>query len=662
MNRSSLTFLLLAPLVLAACIPPPPAADLQVPSLFTDHMVLQRDKPITFWGWAEPDTKVAVSIAGQTDEAFVGRDSTWHLTLGPFPAGGPHELVFAATDTLVFTDVLFGDVWIASGQSNMEWPLSQTQSADRAMRSANYPAIRLFKVNRTVSAQPERKVGAEGWRAATPETVPDFSAIAYYFGRKLHQELDVPIGLIQTAWGGTPAEAWTSAEALQPFPSFQASIQELARNPGALAGAAGDYAASVARWLQSLTANDAGYAGPVPAWAAPEMNDSNWPTMPVPELWESTALPDFDGIVWYRTAFDLPEGWTAQDLTLALGPIDDIDSTWVNGVLVGGLGQYNAPRSYSVPSGLLQSKNNVIAVRVVDTGGGGGFWGEAGSMQLTPQAGIGQAPLSLDGEWRYQIGLDFSVGGTDRPTPPLQAQNQPTTLYNAMIAPLLPYAIKGAIWYQGESNADRAYQYRSLFTTMIQDWRSRWNQGDFPFLFVQLANFMAPQKNPIEAETWPELREAQTQALSLPNTGMAVIIDIGEADDIHPRNKVDVGLRLARPALRQIYGREMVEAGPLYREMQKEEGAIRLLFDHVGSGLVLRADTLSGFALAGPDSVWFWAEARIDGESVLVSSPEVADPVAVRYAWANNPIISLFNQEGLPASPFRTDDFPMITR
>lgn len=644
-------FALLIALAVPACAPPP-AADITLPALFTDHMVLQRDIPIAVWGWAAPNGTIRVSINGQESQTRSRADSTWRLTLPPMSAGGPHTLTVAGEDTLSLSDVLVGEVWVASGQSNMEWPLQATSDAEAEIEAADYPSVRLFKVARAVAYTPQQDVKAEGWQAVTPHTIPAFSAVAYFFGRKLHRDLNMPIGLIETAWGGTPAEAWTSGAALKELPDFAELVADI--ETAVSEGVPSTFEAQRAAWLESLKQQDQGYEKDHPRWADVDFDASAWLTMDVPQRWEDAGLPGYDGVVWFRKTFELSTARSGQDLTLNLALIDDIDTTWVNGVLVGSTGQYNTHRAYTIPADVLKPGTNTIAVRVLDTGGGGGFWGEATDLNLE----LGNDTKSLAGAWAYQPGI---APGADQPTPPRSMQNQPTTLFNAMLAPLIPYTIRGAIWYQGESNAGRAYQYRSLFTTMIQDWRDRWDLGDFPFYFVQLANFMAAQQNPVEAETWPELREAQTMALTLPNTAQAVIIDIGEADNIHPRNKQDVGKRLALAALNQIYGQDVVYSGPAYREMKKEAGVLRLHFDHTGSGLVARDGTLKGFAIAGADSQFVWAEAQIEGETVIVSSPDVPDPVAVRYAWANNPIISLFNQEGLPASPFRTDDWPGVT-
>lgn len=641
---------LLAVLVLAGCTAEP-ATNIAVPSVFSDHMVVQRDTDVPVWGTSDPGGRVTVTLGDRQTAATVDADGRWQATLPPMPAGGPHTLSIAGAETLTFEDVLIGEVWIASGQSNMEWSVENANDAAAEIAAADHPQIRLFDVAHTVSSTPLDAIAADGWQVTTPQTIPSFSAVAYYFGRELQEELDVPIGLISTNWGGTRAEAWTSRSGLTDFPEFQPFLTQMDSLDVPLQEMQ-DYL--LARWQEQIQNDDAGYAAAVP-WSQPEAATGDWPTMRLPTLWEDAALEGLDGVVWFRRTVDLPAAWAAEDLTLSLGPIDDADSTWVNGVLVGHTTSYNTDRVYPVPASALQPGRNVIAVRVVDTGGGGGIYGEADQLRLTRPSG---AVRSLAGDWRYRVGVELT-----NPQPPMRLQDYPTALYNGMIAPLIPYAIRGAIWYQGESNAGRAYQYRELFPAMIEDWRQQWDQGDFPFYFVQLANYMAAQTDPDEASAWAELREAQTMTLDLPNTGMAVIIDIGEADDIHPRNKQDVGYRLAQWALAETYDQtDTVPSGPLYQSMEQEGDAIRLTFDHVGGGLVTPGDApLQGFAVAGPDQRFVWADARIDGNTVVVSSDEIDDPVAVRYGWANNPAVNLYNAEGLPASPFRTDDWEGVT-
>ncbi len=629
-----------------------PAEYVRLPAVFGDHMVLQRDAPLALWGWASPRGVVAVSIDGRAVETRARADSTWQVVIPPMPAGGPHTLTVTGADTLTLSDVLVGEVWIASGQSNMEWPLARTRDSVAEANAADYPNIRIFRVPHGVSYRAETDIEAEGWSAISPETILPFSAVAYFFGRALQDELDVPIGLIQTTWGGTPAEAWTSAAGLRTIPDFSdrlAAVEAYA--------ARGEQPRSPAEmqsvWAETLSARDMGRQQGNVQWMDPELDTGEWGSHAVPAQWGEGGLADYDGVVWFRTTIDLPRGWSDSDLVLSLAAVDDADSTWVNGTPVGGTSGWQTPRRYPVPAAVWHEGSNTLAVRIIDAQGPGGIHGDPDSVYVAR----GNRRFPIAGAWQYKVGVEPA----DVPAPPTPPQHQVTTLFNAMIAPLVPVTMRGAIWYQGESNASRAFQYRTLFPAMIEDWRRQWQGGDFPFLFVQLANFMSVQRNPVEPETWPELREAQSLALSLPNTAQAVTIDIGEADDIHPRNKQDVGLRLALAALNTVYGQDVVSSGPAFRDMTVEGNRIRLHLDNVGGGLVAAGGELRGFAIAGADREFVWGDAVIDGESIVVSTPDIASPVAVRYGWANNPVISLFNREGLPASPFRTDDWPGAT-
>ncbi|MGQ9738855.1 MAG: sialate O-acetylesterase [Armatimonadota bacterium] len=503
--------LTLATLVLTASA----SADVRLPKIFGDHAVLQRGKPIPVWGIADPGEKVTVEFHGQRVSTTANGGGKWRVTLKPVSAGGPFEMVVKGKNTIVLQDILVGEVWVCSGQSNMEWPLFLARNGEQEVASANYPQIRLFIVPKAIADQPQEDLSGGEWRICTPESARNFSAVGYFFARELHQALKVPVGMIESAWGGTPAESWTSLRTLETNPKLRPILENWQR-------AVQGYPQALQRFYQQIQA------------------------------WEEAAAK--------ARAEGRPE----------------------------------PPRP-------------------------------------------------------------------NRPTHPRNNPWKPAGLFNAMILPIVPYAIQGAIWYQGESNAGRAYEYRTLFPAMIQDWRKAWGQGNFPFLFVQLANFMATKPEPGES-AWAELREAQMMTLSLPKTGMAVAIDIGEADDIHPRNKQDVGKRLALNALAITYGKKMEYSGPIYARMKREDNRIRLFFKHVDGGLTTPNDEpLKGFAIAGADRRFVWADARIDGETVVVSSPQIAEPVAVRYAWADNPVCNLYNRAGLPASPFRTDTWRGVT-
>jgi sialate O-acetylesterase len=460
-------------------------AEVILPKIFADHMVLQRDQDIPVWGWADPREKVEVIFKDKTYKIRADKTGKWEVKMDPSSAGGPYTLTVNGEKTLSIKDVLVGDVWLLGGQSNMEWPLNQTNGAEDSIKMADYPQIRLFEVGRNLSILPIKDVPEGSWNVCTPQSIADFSAIGYYFGKRIHLDLDVPIGLLDINWGGTVSEAWTSPEALLTHPDFK------------------------------------------------------------------------EKIVSYRA-----EG----------------ETTFTNS-------ENKSPNSW------------------------------------------------------------------------------PSSLYNGMLEPIIPFGIKGALWYQGESNAGRAYQYREIFPLMIQDWRKQWGQGDFPFLWVQLANFKTPVDEP-GGSNWAELREAQSMALSLPSTGQAVIIDKGEAEDIHPRDKWTVGERLALSAKKVAYGQDLVHSGPTFHKMEVEGNQARIIFNHIGSGIKIKDKYgyVKGFSIAGEDQVFYWANAYQDGDDIVVFSDQVAHPKSVRYGWADNPEdVNVYNKEGLPASPFRTDNWDGIT-
>lgn len=635
------------------------SADIRLPAVIGDNMVLQQGKEVAIWGWADPGERVRLRLSWDGEEQTTDADGNgqWFFTIAAPPAGGPYEMTLSGKNTVRIRNVASGEVWVCSGQSNMEWPLHSAANGSQEVAAADYPNIRLFTVQKKIADTPQDDCTGQ-WSPCSPETAPGFSAVGYFFGRHLHRELNVPIGLINTSWGGTVAEAWTSANALETMPEFKAQMNQIARAKADPDGSLKTYREELAQWQKKIESAGAEGAGCI----EPGFDDSTWQQMGLPVLWEQAGLADFDGLVWFRKTVTIPDSWAGKELTLDLGPIDDMDTTWFNGVKVGGhneSGQWQVARRYKVPADLVRAGRNIIVVQVLDTGGGGGIYGQAEQMNLR-QADADDA-VSLAGTWRYKVGYDLASMPL-QPQPPVWVNNPnaPTALYNGMIAPLIPLGIRGAIWYQGESNASRAYQYRELFPTMISNWREDWGQGPFPFLFVQLANFMATRPEPGDC-AWAELREAQTMTLTLENTGMAVIIDIGQADDIHPRNKQDVGKRLALWALAKIHGKAIAWSGPLYRSMKVDGDEIVLHFDHVNGGLVAEGEPLKGFAVAGADRKFVWADARIDGSTVVVRSDKVARPVAVRYAWADNPVCNLYNGAGLPASPFRTDDWPGIT-
>ncbi len=635
-------------------------AEIRLPSIVGDNMVLQRGIKAPLWGWAEPGQEVRLSVSWDRMErrAVTDKDGKWMFEVKTPPVGGPYELTFKGDNTITLKNVLVGEIWVCSGQSNMEMAVVSVKDAQAEIGTADYPNIRLFTVQKKIAATPEADCTGQ-WSLCSPETVPGFSAVGYFFGRDLQNELNVPVGLIHTSWGGTVAEAWTRGGALEKMPVFKARIEQLAEARANPEISLKKYQDALTEWQKKIDAAGAQGSGCI----KPDFDDSAWKEMELPILWEQTALGNFDGLVWFRKTIEIPESWVGKELVLELGPIDDQDTTWINGVRVGGYneaGKWQVPRKYKVGADVIKAGKNVITVQVLDTGGGGGIYGQPSQMKLTV-AGTDNA-ISLADKWRYKVGYDLASMPPQPQAPAwMNNPNAPTVLYNGMIAPIVPFGIRGAIWYQGESNAGRAYQYRELFPLMITNWRQDWGLGDFPFLFVQLANFMATKDEPGDS-AWAELREAQTMTLDLPHTGMATIIDIGEANDIHPKNKQDVGKRLALWALANTYGQTIVYSGPLYKSMEIKDNKIVLHFDCLGGGLVAQGDgPLKGFAIAGKDRKFVWADAKIQGDTVVVSSDKVTEPAAVRYAWADNPVCNLYNKADLPASPFRTDQWPGVT-
>jgi sialate O-acetylesterase len=635
--------------------------------LFNDHAVLQRNQKIPVWGTASPDAIVTASINGNTVSTTSNANGDWRVLLPEMKAGGPYELTIASGKKyLTFTDILIGDVWVCSGQSNMAMSVQNCQNAEDEIAAANYPNIRLLTARIVTSFTPEVMLPGAAWRKCSPETIPSFSAVGYFFGRECHKKSSVSIGLISASCGGTLAEAWTNHEALERVPELKPILERGKNDKSVLTDPEEILMQKEAvkqrriLWKEMIKAED--NMELADATAQPSFDDIAWKTMLLPNQWEKAGLPNFDGMVWFRKTIILPPEWVGKEVILNLGPIDDLDVTWFNGVQVGMRGSFqkqinqfwNVPRHYSVSANLVKAGKCVIAVRVIDANGAGGLWGGNAAEMSLSLANDKDEAIPLAGEWRYWPQLELPE--VKFPS----SHNLPSVLYNGTINPLLPYAICGAIWYQGESNGNRGYQYRLLFPALIKGWREKWG-CDFPFYFVQLPNHYSWQAKPVE-HAWAELREAQAMALSLPRTGMACTIDVGDAKDIHPQNKQDVGLRLAQWALKNEYGFEdTVVSGPIYKSMEIEGNIIRIYFTHVAGGLTVKGSLSESFAIAGNDKKFFWAQAKIEGDNVVVFAEEVKEPVAVRYGWAGNPKSSLYNTGNLPTVPFRTDDWPVST-
>jgi sialate O-acetylesterase len=625
-------------------------------------MVLQSNAMAPVWGWAQKGTKVTVSPAwGDPVDVRADEQGRWTASIQTPDVGGPSSLTISTSDTTVtIRDIVFGEVWLGSGQSNMEMPLKgwppndPIEGSETEIATADYPLIRMFTVERTVSLTPKDDVKGR-WIVASPETVGDFSATAYFFAKALHAGLDVPIGILHSSWGGTPAEAWVPPTDLVNVDGFESVNENFATAEADMVA----YQAWVSQLDLVTDSINASLSFDDHAFSSVDFDDSGWKTMPVPQSLEQT-LPAFDGALWYRTDFEFDGDVSASGWSLYLGPVDDIDATYLNGTKIGGYetdGHWQTVRDYPILAGLLKPGKNVIAVRVIDLRGGGGFYGGD-----APSLRNGSESISLGGDWRYHPVAMVADGGfrvfgdgaksyESTPKAGLQlSPNSPSMLYNGMIAPIVPYAMKGVIWYQGESNVGRGKQYEILFPALINSWRERWNQGEFPFYFVQIAPYSYGESEPGPAA---ELREAQRKTLSLPNTGMVVTTDIGNPTNIHPANKKDVGGRLALWALAKTYGHDMVYSGPLADRVEFKGQQAVVYFKETGSGLVAKGGPLTDFELAGADGVFHPARAVISGETVEITSADVPEPVVVRFGWKEAAQPNLFNKEGLPASSFR---------
>jgi Domain of unknown function (DUF303). len=635
-----------AALALAALLPGLAQARLDLPLLYSRGAVLQRDQPIHVWGWDTPGTKVKLDFDGRQAIAVTDAQGRWQATLPAHAAGGPYLLgVDDGHEQRRVGNVLVGDVWLCSGQSNMEFMVSQGRDAEAEQARGDDPSIRQFKIPHSSAITPQRQLQGGSWVMASPSTVGQFSAVCWFFARDMQARTHVPQGLINSSWGGSAIEAWTDARTGH-FDLAAVAAKKQADDAADAAGNARTYK-RIARW-PALHADVKAADGSL-AWAAEKFDVSDWDSLSVPSDWEPVGYYNMDGIAWYRRQFALSAAEAAQGVTLGLGRIDDSDQSFVNGHPVGHTDlAWNTPRIYEVPAADLHAGNNSIAVRVDDLGGGGGMAGKPDEVYLQLADGTRR---SLVGQWRFRPAAVTVV-------PTSQDQLTPTLLYNAMLHPLIGYPLRGVVWYQGETNASagNALRYRGQFKALIESWRAQWGRPDLPFLWVQLPNFKAGGDTATESP-WAELRESQAAALSLPHTGQAVIIDLGESDNIHPTDKQDVGHRLALVARRVIFGDKLVDAGPAYRGMHVDGSKALLSFDTQGEPLAVRGggQDVHGFELAGEDGRYHPAQARIEGATVVVVSHAVGHPASVRYAWSEDPVAAnLVDRDGLPAAPFRS--------
>jgi sialate O-acetylesterase len=656
--RIAFILLLIAPAGITLAQPTPASAPAAAASatkplpfispIFGDNMVLQRGNANTIWGWSEPGDHVRVQIGEQTASAVAGTDRRWQVTIQPPPAGGPYTIKITGHETVELHNVLVGDVWLCGGQSNMGLPLQFVRNGTEEVKAANYPEIRFFSVEGH-PAYRHNDVIEGSWKAVSPETAGKVSAVGYYFARKIQQEIHVPIGLVVDAMGGTPAEAWTSAASLRPLHDFDIPLAEVQR---LAAEGAPEYGNYVMHWYDQY---DVGVKG---NWAAPELDDSSWKPVDIPGGFKELGVPETPALAWFRREIVVPDPLPTGMPLLFLGSIERMDTVYINGKFAGGSAWVENPRVYPLFGAVLKPGKNVIAIRVLKTKPDGGFLGKPEELHLM----LGdKSIIPLAGKWKGKLSVDA------RPPQPLPIGYEnwpvmPTVLYEGMLAPIAPLSITGALWYQGEQNSPRGFQYRRILPVMIADWRKLFGQGDFPFYIVSLPAFKPRSATPVIGDEWTETRESQAlTAASVPNSCLAVTIDTGDADNIHAKDKQPVGERLAQCALAKNYGKNVVYSGPTLASVERLPGSIRLHFANADGGLVVKGTKLEEFAIAGEDRKWYWADARIEGDTVIVSSPSVPNPKEVRYAWQSNPAATLFNGAGLPAVPFRTDTWPGIT-
>ena len=645
---------------------------IEIPSIFSDNMVLQRNSTVSFWGKAEPEMKINIDAGwGETSSTTVKTDGTWLTKINTPDAGGPFEVKLQIGDSsITFKNVLIGEVWLCSGQSNMEMPLQgwppndPILNSEEEIKKADYPEIRLFTVSRAYSNEKEFNINGK-WEVCSASTATGFSATAYFFGKKLYKELKVPIGLIHSSWGGTPVESWMSDKYLENVDEYKSVLNEI-KNSGV-------EIQKYKEWL--YTHSVININGPSDGrWENLEFNDQNcltvdfddsqWKEINLPTLWENTEVGNFDGVVWFRKEIEIPASWQDKNLVIELGPIDDMDRTFINGILIGAHekeGFWNTNRIYQIPKEAIKSKDILIAIRVVDNQGGGGLFGTKEQLKIYP-ADVNES-ISLSGNWKYlpvaeYIGQKFFTFGVDnreyysKPVVKINlSASTPTTLYNAMINPLIPYLIKGVIWYQGEANTGNPELYSTLFPLMIKNWRDDW-KNDFSFYYVQIAPFDYGENTHSE-----KLRESQLKTLSVSNTGMVVTMDIGNPKSIHPSNKIDVGERLARWALAKDYNKEVPYSGPLYKSMKVDHDKIILSFDYADGLILKELNGENNFMIAGDDKKFVQATIKVEGNNLTVYNSEIKNPAAVRYVWDNISEGTLFNKAGLPASSFRTDNW-----
>jgi len=656
----------------------PSYADVILPHIFGDNMVLQRDRQVIIWGRAtNKGEKIAVRIAGRIYRTRALEDSTWRVTLLPMQAGGPYTLEISADNKITFRNVWYGDIWLCSGQNTMDFPLSRTIDGYKELLRAEYPLIRLFSVKKKYSHVPLEDIESEaGWQPCDIETVAHFSAISYFFAKEIFNQTKVPIGLIQATFNGSRIESWLSADVLKTFPDLKDKVEAIQSNPNYLAEKKQEFEElNQKKWLEYIEVLDEGLKeGVGEGWESPNLDTKDWSEMYQPRVWSARGheLADYSGSVWFRKKFSIPPFFKGKDLMLSLGPIHDYDFTYINGKKVGQTYSESANRLYKIPKEYLKEEENEIVVFSIHFGGEGGFSGIADQLYLRSADKEDPVRYSLAGNWKFKVG--FQLLNTKKiPSYPVfrGERNEPTLIYNAMIAPLHKFAIRGIIWSQGEANVGigKARNYQEFFQSLVQDWRLKWRRAgifdELPFLYTQLERHGKKSIQPAES-AWAEMREVQASVSRMKNAAMAVMIDLSESDNTLAKSKNEVGRRLAVHALKMCYGRNnIIYSGPVLESVSIADGnKLRLTFKMAGNGLVAKNQYgyLEGFAIADEFGKFQWAKAQITGyNTVVVYHENIKYPAHVRYAWSDNPDVSLFNKDGFPAQPFRTDSRNLAT-
>lgn len=624
-------------------------SQVRLPKLISDGMVLQRNTKIKIWGWSAPNEKIAIAFINKTYKIKANDQGEWEMQLPSQKAGGPYSMSLKASNTIEIKDILIGDVWICSGQSNMALTVFEVRELyENDIANSENKFIRTFEVPREYDFITARKELTGGsWKEANPKNIMKFSAAAYFFAQELYATLKIPIGLVNTSWGSTFAECWMSEETLKLFPSSYNEIK-LLKKPEYTIGLENKDKELEKNWNESLLKNDEGGVSKN-NWASNATNISNWDETKIPGYWNTSTLGAINGAVWYKKEIEVSKNTASNESFLSLGTIMGADNTYVNGQLIGNTSGGTTPRKYKIPANTFIEGKNTITVRIVKNRG------QAGFNQGLEYKIIGtDQTIDLTGVWKFKLGTKL-----DQLPEAVNIRLKPTGIYNAMIEPIKKYNYKGAIWYQGEANVKRPKEYAQILPALINNWRTVFNNPTLPFLFVQLPNFMAAKDLPSESN-WALLRESQLKTLTVPNTGMATTIDVGDPKDIHPHKKKEVGTRLALLAQNLVYGdSKIICNAPKYESMQIENNKITLSFSTFGSELQFKGGgTHTNFAIAGKDKKFVWADAKIENGKIIIWNNEIPNPVAVRYAWADNPDgEKLFNKEGLPASPFRTDSW-----